>query len=288
MHARVKQDVDVLTLPVHPAADVFPMLDDDELSELANDIAENGLLQPIVIAEVDGEMMVIDGRNRRAACKLVNVEPAVQLLPPDVDLVDYIESVGLRRRDLTKGQKAIIAALLRPDVAKGGRGNKLYSENTVSRQLLSYARTVLRFAPDMADGVRAGAVSLNDAYQTAQQRKHASEGEEARFARLKAAAPELATEVAEGRLTLQGAEAEWAERKARVRVQQVALSKNIATFRLFDSNTATDHHLDEVASVLISAPDVFREAAGLTVDEYLSAITKIIERGHLILKRVKG
>ena len=282
MHARVKHDVDVLTLPVHPAADVFPMLDDDELSELANDIAENGLQTPLVVGELNGEMVLIDGRNRRAACKLVNVEPTYQLFSGDA--VEFILSANIHRRHLTKGQRAMAVARVTRNLSVRDSADK----GGVNRERVRQARLVEQYAPDLADSVLSGAASLDAAYQTAQQRKHASEGEEARFARLKAASPELATEVAEGRLTLQGAEAEWAERKARVRVQQVALSKNIATFRLFDSNTATDQHLDEVASVLISAPDVFREAAGLTVDEYLSAITTIIERGHLILKRVKG
>jgi ParB/RepB/Spo0J family partition protein len=286
MHARVKHDVDVLTLPVHPAADVFPMLDDDELSELANDIAENGLQTPLVVGELNGEMVLIDGRNRRRACQLVNVEPTYQLFSGDA--VEFILSANIHRRHLTKGQRAMAVARVRLVSNQASTVRSAAQAAGISHARVVQAGLVIQFAPDLADSVLSGAASLDAAYQTAQQRKHASEGEEARFARLKAASPELATEVAEGRLTLQGAEAEWAERKARVRVQQVAVSKNIATFRLFDSNTATDKHLDEVASVLISAPDVFREAAGLTVDEYLSAITKIIERGHLILKRVKG
>lgn len=284
MHARVKNELDVLTLPVHPAADVFPMLDDDELSELANDIAETGLQTPLVVGELNGEMVLIDGRNRRRACQLVNVEPTYQLFTGDA--VEFILSANIHRRHLTKGQRAMAVAKICPETGQSTR--KVAATADVGKSRVHQARSVLRFAPDLADSVLSGAASLDAAYQTAQQRKHASEGEEGRFNRLKAGSPELATEVAEGRLTLQGAEAEWEARKHRVRVQQVAVSKNLATFRLFDGTTATDKHLDEVASVLISAPDVFREAAGLTVDEYLSAITKIIERGHLILKRVKG
>jgi ParB-like chromosome segregation protein Spo0J len=59
-------------LAVHPVAALFPMLADDELGELAADIKERGLLQPIVL---DAEGRVLDGRNRLAACKKVGVEP---------------------------------------------------------------------------------------------------------------------------------------------------------------------------------------------------------------------
>ncbi len=43
--------MDVFKLPVFPAADVFPMMFDDELKELAEDIKANGLREPIVVAD---------------------------------------------------------------------------------------------------------------------------------------------------------------------------------------------------------------------------------------------
>jgi hypothetical protein len=59
-------------LAVHPVAALFPMLADDELEELAADIKERGLLQPIVL---DADGRVLDGRNRLAACEIAGVEP---------------------------------------------------------------------------------------------------------------------------------------------------------------------------------------------------------------------
>jgi ParB-like chromosome segregation protein Spo0J len=50
--------------PAHPVTDLFPTLPDEELKDLAADIAERGLLHPIVL----------DGRNRYAACQLAGVE----------------------------------------------------------------------------------------------------------------------------------------------------------------------------------------------------------------------
>jgi ParB-like chromosome segregation protein Spo0J len=47
---------------VHPAADVWPMLPEAELQELAADIRANGLQAPIVYYfTASGEKMLIDG-----------------------------------------------------------------------------------------------------------------------------------------------------------------------------------------------------------------------------------
>lgn len=90
--------------PVHPAAALFPMLSEAELGELAGDIKVNGLLEPIIL----WNDMVLDGRNRMAACKLAAVEPrfdVVSLPNP----TGWVISKNLRRRHLTTSQRAAIA-----------------------------------------------------------------------------------------------------------------------------------------------------------------------------------
>lgn len=60
----------------HPAAKLFPMINDAELDELAADIAANGQHDPIIITTAG---LVLDGRNRLEACRRAKVEPEVQL-----------------------------------------------------------------------------------------------------------------------------------------------------------------------------------------------------------------
>jgi ParB-like chromosome segregation protein Spo0J len=58
-------------LKAHKYANLFPMMDDEALERLSWDITENGLLESILT--YNG--LVLDGRNRLAACELAGMEP---------------------------------------------------------------------------------------------------------------------------------------------------------------------------------------------------------------------
>lgn len=58
------------TIEFHPIANIFPMLPDRELQELAVDIRKHGLLTPILLFEDK----VLDGRNRARACEMVDAD----------------------------------------------------------------------------------------------------------------------------------------------------------------------------------------------------------------------
>ena len=60
----------------HPAADIFPLLSEADLRELADDIKEHGQLDPIEILEDTNQ--ILDGRNRYLACQLAGVEPDIR------------------------------------------------------------------------------------------------------------------------------------------------------------------------------------------------------------------
>ena len=105
--------------PVHPVASLFPMIDDESLNALAEDIKKSGQREPIIVAYLDEAMIdepvVIDGRNRHAACKLAGIEPEFKFvmslndreLSPQV-IADWIISHNLHRRHLTTSQKAMV------------------------------------------------------------------------------------------------------------------------------------------------------------------------------------
>ena len=191
--------MDVFNLPVFAAADVFPMLPEDELKELAADIKANGQHEPIVLAEVESEVMLVDGRNRRFACKLAGVEPSTRLLVDGEDPTAFVLSANVLRRNLTTGQRAMAVAMLRPEPEtaeergqKGGRGKKASINGQVSgvsRQRLSDARAVLAYSRELAQAVMRAGKPLQAALAEARQSQGAVRNERASLAKLRKERP---------------------------------------------------------------------------------------------------
>lgn len=196
-----------LMIEVHPFAARFPMLSDDEIADLAEDIKANGLIHPIVL---DAEGLLIDGRNRLRACEIAGVEPRFTTYEGE-DPVAFILSVNLNRRHMSKGQKTMMSAI--------GLVSKKYKNireaggaASVAFTQVGHALVVLDYAPDLADSVISGAMPLNDAYKVAQERKTAADSAEAQLAKLRVEAPDLADQVVEERLALREALAALRER----------------------------------------------------------------------------
>ena len=118
------------TPTLHPACKLFPLLGENELQELADDIKENGLQNAIVLH--DGK--VLDGQNRLAACKLAGVEPRFVEWKGAGSPLNWAVSQNIMRRHLTASQRAVVALDLLPMLEKEakerqkrstGRGRKV-------------------------------------------------------------------------------------------------------------------------------------------------------------------
>ena len=92
---------------IHPAADLFPMVEGDEFRELCADVKERGLAQPITIW-TDGTLL--DGRNRLMACYKTNQEVVLDQYEGN-DPVQFSLSANLHRRHLTPSQRNMTGAL---------------------------------------------------------------------------------------------------------------------------------------------------------------------------------
>lgn len=94
---------------VHPAADLFPMVEGEEFKDLCADIMVRGLAQPITLCP-DG--LLLDGRNRLLACHAAKVEPAFARYDGN-DPVQFSLSANLHRRHLNPGQRGVVALKVR-------------------------------------------------------------------------------------------------------------------------------------------------------------------------------
>lgn len=86
----------------HPAADAFPMMDKGRFNELVDDIRKNGQREEITLC--DG--MILDGRNRYAACIEIGIEPKTKNF--DGDPWAFVWSLNGQRRDLVQEQRYLI------------------------------------------------------------------------------------------------------------------------------------------------------------------------------------
>jgi hypothetical protein len=91
----------------HPICLLIPSADEGELEDLTDDIRTHGLMDPIVLFEG----MILDGRNRAAACERAGVAPRyVQFGGGREEALILVVSHNLKRRHLTK--QAIADALV--------------------------------------------------------------------------------------------------------------------------------------------------------------------------------
>jgi hypothetical protein len=128
-------------LPIHPAAELFPLMSPDELRELGEDIVKNGLTSPIVLWQGDlkSSVCLLDGRNRLDAIELARRSEAVVGAPSitagnfhainevitldkSVDPWAYVISANMNRRHLMPEQRReLIAKLIKREPDKSDR-----------------------------------------------------------------------------------------------------------------------------------------------------------------------
>jgi ParB-like nuclease domain len=216
----------------HPAAECVRLMDDDEINALVDSIKADGLLDPIVIGRIDGAEYLVDGRNRLHACEIAGIKPRFEVVDfKDDDEVRAFVRARSERRDLTKGQRAMRMALLYPEPSKGGRGKKsaTNSKETLgfTPMRLSQARAVLAFSHEIALQVRDGVLSLDKALADIDTARDAAASHDAKLARLRDEAPDLAEQVSEERLTLTEAWAAFEQRKAEAAKVETAKRETI-------------------------------------------------------------
>jgi ParB-like chromosome segregation protein Spo0J len=230
---------------VHPVADLFPMLPDDELAELAESIEARGLDHPIVL---DPEGRVLDGRNRLKACEIAGVEPRFETYDGD-DGDDYALRNGINRRHQTTGSLAMIAA--KAARMNGKRQKDVAQDHGISNLRISDATVVLDWCDaTTVNSVITGDTPLSKAVETARRLKKEDADREAKKASLRSGAPDLLARVSEGmdldeamaalKARQDKAAAEERDRAAKLSAQQAA-ERAARQEALNAWNQASDH-----------------------------------------------
>lgn len=176
-------------MDLHEYAKLFPVATNEELREMADDIKQRGLINPIVLLE--GK--ILDGRNRFMACNLANVEPEFTEYTGNDPLHDVV-SWNLHRRHLSTSQKAALAAEIEPMFAEAAKARQVATQNNdtgraaaanlphliqdtgrareqaaaavgVSGRVVGDAKAVKRESPELFERVKAGEITVHAAKQ---------------------------------------------------------------------------------------------------------------------------
>lgn len=184
----------------HPIANIFPMLPDDELRELAEDIKANGLKEPIWVYQ----KKILDGRNRFKACQMAGKAPDVRVYSGDSPAA-FVVSLNLKRRHLSASQKAAVAVEVLPwfekeakerqavnarnvtatnkekipDSSKGQARDKAGKSLGVSGRYVEQAKKIKAKAPKIFEEVKSGKKNITQAKQEVQRQERDAKREAA-------------------------------------------------------------------------------------------------------------
>jgi N6-adenosine-specific RNA methylase IME4 len=157
-----------VVIAFHPLAGIFPLIEGQEFDDLVRDITQHGLREPITLLR----SKILDGRNRYRACVAAKVlpesldqltvtqlkhfkhfSPAGAAEPSQNELLAFVLSKNLHRRQLNESQRAMVAANI-ATMRQGERTDKEPSANLQKVAQDQAARQVNVSTRTVADAVK--------------------------------------------------------------------------------------------------------------------------------------
>lgn len=162
-------------LEFHPIANCFPLIEGREFDELVEDVRANGVHEPVILYEG----MILDGRNRYRATQIAGVD--CPMVPYEGnDAVGFVVSLNLRRRHLSEGQRAWVAAQIaqlgkgRPEEDKSANLRNMPTQSEAASMLNVSERSIQNAAvvrdkavPELQQKVASGEVAPSTAADVA-------------------------------------------------------------------------------------------------------------------------
>ena len=156
----------------HELCTIFPRADERTISDIADDILQNGQTYPIV--RYEGK--ILDGRNRYLACRKIGVEPSFADYAGD-DPLGFVVSNNYHRRHLNESQRAHVCQeiyrrrkLVDPSVTLVEMAEQF---NVGTRTAERAQRVANVSSPEVQKKIAAGELAVNraeEALQAAQKR----------------------------------------------------------------------------------------------------------------------
>lgn len=166
-------------LKLHPEAEQIPPMLPDEWRAFRDDIAERGIQVPI---EIMPDWTILDGRHRWRAAQELGLEEVPVRVVNSPDPIAYMTKAAVLRRHLTAGQRAALAVLYAPKLAKEAEARQMasrYGGGNISTtgdpgktrdqaaeifgtnaHYVSDAKKLQQEAPDVFEQVLAGAMDM--------------------------------------------------------------------------------------------------------------------------------
>lgn len=158
--------------------------DNQAVRQLADSIAVQGLIEPIVLNKVKDKYIILSGERRYKAIKLLNWKSVTAQVYDNLDTTTanlILHTSNLEVRDYTSGQKLIfykdVRKLLEDMKSKGqltvGMQKALANMLHINeRQVRKYERICNELSEDEQEQIINNEVSINDGYKIAQERKN--------------------------------------------------------------------------------------------------------------------
>lgn len=126
---------------VHPAAELFPLVEGQEFDRLVESIREHGIQNPVVFGwDENSKPVLLDGRNRLRAVERLKEQGITVAVPArefdyphdGITEVEWIEAQNIDRRHLTDDARAMLAAslheMIEAEAAKAQKESQFNSE----------------------------------------------------------------------------------------------------------------------------------------------------------------
>jgi protein gp37/ParB-like chromosome segregation protein Spo0J len=248
---------------IHPAADLFPMVDGAEFAELCADIKERGLHQPITIW-TDGTLL--DGRNRLLACYETHQEVVLDRYEGS-DPVQFSLSANLHRRHLNAGQRAFVALKVRELLQPAARDRIAAAGRSAAP-----GRPAEKASADLRDLSKPKAATQPPLPSRSEERKTTAQAAKAvgastrsveQAARVAKVAPDLLPQVQAGTMALDKAHREAQQRER----QQAASRPQPEAPKVQENSTITllDHKGNEYAYPKPKGKATFNQQKGTEI-----------------------